>query len=283
MKKFFITIWDVIAILLLVVISQIIAGLQIPALTDNHIYTLIKTDFLAPLIYGALFYLGFIYLRKKLYTNTLVIHWPPKFRLRYFIYAFLLIMVIVIGWLFVGVRVVQPNLNQYLFLQNAISLVFADTLVAPFVEEITFRGVIFGQVAKQYNIKIGLGVSAVLFGLVHLLNGELNFLSAVQLVVSGTLMGLLLGVIYYYEKSIWANYTVHAIYNLFWGIFPVQQGITHDWPIQYIFSSKQQLLTGGQYGMDCSLPNIVGYLMMILLMCFLIRKTLQCNSLENEI
>lgn len=50
MKKFFITIWDVITILLLVVISQIIAGLQIPALTDNHIYTLIKTDFLAPLI-----------------------------------------------------------------------------------------------------------------------------------------------------------------------------------------------------------------------------------------
>ena len=96
-------------------------------------------------------------------------------------------------------------------------------------------------------------------------------------------MGLLLGLIYYYEKSIWANYTVHAIYNLFWGIFPVQQGITHDWPIQYIFSSKQQLLTGGQYGMDCSLPNIVGYLMMILLMYFLIRKTLQCDALENEI
>ena len=108
--------------------------------------------------------------------------------------------------------------------------------------------------------------------MVHLLNGKLNLTSAIQLVVSGTLMEMLLGLAYFYEKSIWANYTIHACYNLFFGIFSFQIGVTHDWPIEFIFKTHNQLLTGGQYGMDCSLANIVGYVVLIFVVVYLIRK-----------
>lgn len=273
MKKFLLTCRDIIVILLLVVVAQIIAGIQTPGLMNNHAWTLIKTDFLAPLIYGSLFYLGFYWLKKKVYRNPFkAIQWPPQFKLRYFGYALGLIILIILGWLLVGVQVRTPRLNHYLFWQNMISAIFADALAAPFVEEIAFRGVILGQVARRYSVKAGLFVSALLFGLVHLLNGRLNWTSAIQLVVSGSLMGLLLGLVYLREHSIWADYTVHAVYNLFWDLFPIQQGITHDWPLQFITSTHNQLLTGGQYGTDCSLPNIVAYLLMGLVVLYLLKN-----------
>lgn len=273
MKKLLLTLRDIIILLLLVVLSQAIAGIQIPSLASNHPLNIVKTDIVAPLIYGALFYGGFVWLRGRVFNNRFAtISWPPRLYPRYLAYAFGLIFLITLGWLSVGIQVRYPRLDSYLFWQNAISLIFADTLTAPFVEEIAFRGVVLGQIAKRYNVKMGLLASSLLFGLVHLLNGRLNFFSACQLVIAGTLMGLLLGLIYLYEQSIWANYTVHAVYNFFWDLFPIQHSVTHDWPLQLIVHSHHQLLTGGQYGMDCSLVNTTAYALMCMIMIYLIKK-----------
>lgn len=156
---------------------------------------------------------------------------------------------------------------------NFISLISVDALTAPFAEEIAFRGVILEQLTRYFNRWTGIIGSALLFGLVHLLNGELTLTSALQLVLSGTLMGLLLALICVKEHSIWASYTVHACYNFIGDIIPAQVSITHDWPFELIFKNSHQLITGGQYGADCSLANVGAYLLMIIAIIYLFPKT----------
>lgn len=281
MKKLGITVRDVVVILLLVVVAQVIPQIVLglpqmfsPAIKNSHSYIL--TAFvLIPLCYLFLFYYGFVWLKKHLYHNdfnSITFHLKPRDGIRYFSYALLLIVLLLCGSFIAGLRLTTPVLNHWEFTQNLVSegLMF---FVPPFVEEVAFRGVIIEQVARQYNLITGVIVSSLLFGLVHLMNGALNFISAVQLILSGALMGCLLSLVYLYTGSIWANYIVHATYNLFFTIVPIQANVTHDWPFQLIFTSHSQLITGGQYGSDCSLAFNVAYLLMIVLFLYLLRST----------
>ncbi|WP_414467644.1 hypothetical protein [Ligilactobacillus saerimneri] len=43
--------------------------------------------------------------------------------------------------------------------------------------------------------------SALIFGAVHLMNGSLDWISAIQLVIAGTVMGMLLNTIYISKKK----------------------------------------------------------------------------------
>lgn len=278
MKKLWYVVRDVVVILLLVIIAQVIPQIvlglpqiALPALRTNHIYIL-TVFILAPLCYLLLFCYGFGWLKRHLYHNDFAaITLPVRIRGRYLGYSLLLIAFLLCGSFVAGLTLRTPPLNHWEFTQNLVSegLMF---FVAPFVEEVAFRGVIIEQAARQYNLVTGVIVSALLFGLVHLMNGPLNFISAVQLVLSGTLMGCLLALVYLYEDSIWANYTIHASYNLFFTIVPIQASVTHDWPFQLIFTSHNQLITGGQYGSDCSLAFNIAYLLMIGLFLYLLHQ-----------
>lgn len=74
-----------------------------------------------------------------------------------------------------------------------------------FVEEILFRGclqnVFIGLVKKPW---IGILLTAILFSAIHF--SWSGFLARVFL-------GLILGLLYYYSKSIWLSITVHALFN----------------------------------------------------------------------
>lgn len=280
MKKLMITFRDVVCILLLVIfaqfVSQLLLGLPqivIPSIKNNHICVLISL-ILVSLFYLLIFYCGFIWLNKHFYHNN----FSSTFRrlrlkdgIQYFGYAILMVMIMLCGSFIIGLHLVLPSLNYWNFMKNLFSegLMF---FVPPLVEEIAFRVVIIEQVARQYNLVTGVIVSSILFGVVHLMNGQLNFVSAIQLVLSGSLMGCLLSLSYLYSGSIWSNYIIHAFYNLFFTIVPVQNSITHDWPFQFIFISHNQLITGGQYGSDCSLSFNIAYLIMIALFFNLLRN-----------
>lgn len=278
LKKLWLSFRDIIVILLLVIIAQVIPQIVLglsqivaPGLRMNHVYIL-GAYTLMQLGYLVLFYYGFKWLKKNIYHYDFpAISFSMRFKGRYFGYAGLLIVLILIGSLISGLKVATTTLNHWEFTQN---LVFEGVLffVAPFVEEVAFRGVIFEQVARRFNTASGVVVSSLLFGLVHLMNGQLDWLSALQLVISGFLMGCLLSLAYLRERSIWASFTMHATYNLFFTLVPIQASISHDWPFQLIFTSHHQLITGGQYGADCSLAFSIAYLLMIGLFLILIKK-----------
>ena len=64
---------------------------------------------------------------------------------------------------------------------------------------------------------------------------------------------------------------LHATYNLVTTLVPVQVKASHDWPFQLVFTSHSQLVTGGQYGADCSLVNVMAYLVIIAWLVVMIR------------
>lgn len=259
MKNFLLTVRDILLILFLTLFSMIVSGLWLPAWEINA-FMLPLHYLLAPAIQLAIFIPGFHFLKKRLFHDSYdTISWPPRMRRHYFLYALLLLFLCYTGAFLSGLTVSVPMIDPYLVAQNAASLPGAF-IVAPFIEETVFRGVILTQTARRFGLTAGMIVSSVLFGAAHLMNGSLGLLSAIQLILGGTLMGLLLSVLYVKEGSIWANVTVHALYNAILSLLPISTLEMSDWPIQLILNQRNPLLTGGEYGIDCSIINLIAYM-----------------------
>jgi membrane protease YdiL (CAAX protease family) len=77
-------------------------------------------------------------------------------------------------------------------------------LIAPFIEEMVFRGVFLRSFLHLYSPRRAIVLSALLFGLAHL--------NIYQFVVASTL-GLLSGWLYYATGSLWPAILEHAVYN----------------------------------------------------------------------
>lgn len=79
-------------------------------------------------------------------------------------------------------------------------------VLIPIFEEIFFRGVIFGFLRDNFKLPIALIVQALVFGIAHgnLVQGTYAFI-----------LGLFLGIVFYYTDSLFASITAHITYNLF--------------------------------------------------------------------
>lgn len=271
MKRLIRTTVDILTILVFMVLCMMFSSVWIKSWNVNQI-ALPLHYLIAPFIELILFFWGFRFLKKRVFHDQFTsVFFPPKFRLRYFGYALGLMALCGVGILIIGGDLVYPKMDNYLFAQNIATDVGA-ILIAPLIEETVFRVVILTQVAKRYGVTTGIVVSSLLFGAIHLLNGELNFSSAIQLVVSVMLMGVVLSVVYVKENSVWADYTVHALYNGISSIIAVGISTTNDWPIQYILNTHNQLITGGEYGVDCSLVNIIAYVVVIVAVLVIVKR-----------
>ena len=76
-------------------------------------------------------------------------------------------------------------------------------IVAPIVEEIFFRGIVFQKLGLNKNIQQGLLLSAILFAVVHF---RFDFLSL-------CLGGIILGTLYYRTKQLATAIVCHFVYN----------------------------------------------------------------------
>lgn len=81
-------------------------------------------------------------------------------------------------------------------------------VVAPIVEEIVLRGVVYNQIESTTNNYTAIIVSALLFGLIHITAG------GATLAVGAFLIGLILAYIYARTKSLWVCIIAHSIANL---------------------------------------------------------------------
>lgn len=82
--------------------------------------------------------------------------------------------------------------------------VIALCLIAPFVEEMLFRGIFLRSFLRIYSPGRAIVLSSLLFGLAHL--------NVYQFVVASTL-GVLSGWLYYATGSLWPAILEHAVYN----------------------------------------------------------------------
>jgi hypothetical protein len=76
-------------------------------------------------------------------------------------------------------------------------------VLAPFAEELVFRGILLQRWATKWGLRWGVIASSALFGLLHINNP-----------VGLTLFGLVMGLLYVQTRSLWVPIACHGLNNL---------------------------------------------------------------------
>ena len=134
-------------------------------------------------------------------------------------------------------------------------LIFVAGLQAGFLEELIFRGILFRFLEQFGGSWFALGLTAALFGGVHLSNENATTIGALGIAVSA---GLLLGGASMLARSLWLPVALHAGWN-------VAQGLVWDVPVSgnqvdgmvEAHHSGPVLISGGMFGVEASVVAMV--------------------------
>jgi membrane protease YdiL (CAAX protease family) len=141
-------------------------------------------------------------------------------------------------------------------------------------EELWFRGYIMKLIEKNNGKKMAIILSAVVFSLLHMLNikPEYNAFDIILKIFNGILVGIMFALIMYKSNSIWSAVIVHIFWNA------LTTGIIHVGIIEseialfnYIPEKDLNIITGGNIGLEVSLPATIGYIIVIIL-CIIKKK-----------
>lgn len=110
--------------------------------------------------------------------------------------------------------------------------VLALLVSAPVVEEFVCRGILIPKLEKSFSPLVAIVISAVLFGIMHLMAGGW------MLAVGATLMGMVLGLIYVRTGSLWVVIVAHAFANLPDFILPLfgELNVWVRWGLTVVFA-----------------------------------------------
>jgi CAAX protease family protein len=113
----------------------------------------------------------------------------------------------------------RPNqLDQFQFVLSEGPLAFAALLIgaaviAPFVEELFFRGFLFGIYRRRQPLWLAYVVSSVLFTILHLEPNRMNLQQMAGLSVGILVLAVLLAWVYQHTGSLYPGMIAHAINN----------------------------------------------------------------------
>ena len=88
---------------------------------------------------------------------------------------------------------------------DSILYVIALCFVVPVSEEMTFRGVVFGQLRREFGPWVSVLISAVLFGIMHGISVHIGY---------AIVCGIIIAACYHLTDSIIAPILLHAIFNI---------------------------------------------------------------------
>ena len=159
-------------------------------------------------------------------------------------------LVILVIYLLGGYTIVSINPVNYIL--PGLLIAFSSGII----EEVLFRGIIFRIINEKWGSIIALAISAILFGVVHLMNKNSSLYSAVAIAIEA---GILLGACYLYSGNLWLPIGLHFGWNfaeadLYGGV--LSGNIINKTLITAKFTGSQYL-TGGDFGPENSLPSII--------------------------
>jgi len=99
-------------------------------------------------------------------------------------------------------RQMKTPLQQTLFFATA-------CVLAPMIEELTFRVFLFNALTRYVSLPAAIVVSGVIFGIVH--SASLSQLLTVSVPLA--IGGMVLAYVYARTRSYWASVTTHALFN----------------------------------------------------------------------
>ena len=131
-------------------------------------------------------------------------------------------------------------------------------------EEVATRGWLLTRIAARTNLPLAIAISSSLFGILHLGNAGVTFLSVLNIILDGVLAGLL----FIYTDSIWLVVAQHGTWNYVQGNllgFQVS-GTGADASIfSFTMGSGPDWLTGGEFGAEGSIITTLVLLLSVLI------------------
>jgi membrane protease YdiL (CAAX protease family) len=129
-------------------------------------------------------------------------------------------------------------------------------LVSGFYEETLFRGLLLRQIERLGGTWIALAITAGLFGLLHIINPDATWLGAIGIVFEA---GILLGAAYLVTRRLWLAVGLHAAWNFTqaWVFSVPVSGTGRTIGLINTRRIGPEWLTGGDFGLEASLPAIV--------------------------
>lgn len=188
--------------------------------------------------------------------------------------AFIMPAIVVVGLLMTAGHWDNPEMDGAQIADSITTSVFVAGLAVGAVEEAVFRGVIMKALEMRWNKAVAVIVPSVTFGAVHLLNGKLSLVSFIQLLVAGSIVGILFSLVTYESGSIWSAAFMHSIWNMCMasGILNIYTEPADNYIFNYVLESKSPLITGGEFGAEASVISIGAYLIFTVIAVILLRK-----------
>ena len=146
-------------------------------------------------------------------------------------------------------------------------------------EEVATRGWLLTRIAARTNLPLAIVISSSLFGILHMGNAGVTFLSVLNIILDGVLAGLL----FIYTDSIWLVVAQHGTWNYVQGNllgFQVS-GTGADASIfSFTMGSGPDWLTGGTFGAEGS---IITTLVLLLSLVIVYRLGERKERVDNEL
>lgn len=175
-------------------------------------------------------------------------------------------LTILVVSLFGDFKILAVNPFSYMIIPFTVAFTVA------IFEEILMRGIIFRIAEQKLGSYIALFISAMLFGLFHIVNPGSTFISGLCVVAAG----FLFGVAYIYTRNLWFPIAIHFSWNFMQsGVFGVvTSGNENTSSLLTTELSGNTLITGGGFGTEASLQTLLLYLTATLLLLLLSRNKL---------
>ena len=188
--------------------------------------------------------------------------------------AFIMPAIVIFGLLMTAGHWDNPEMDGAQLVDSITTSVFVAGLAVGAVEEAVFRGVIMKALEMRWNKVVAVIVPSALFGAAHALNGKLSLVSFIQLLVAGSIVGILFSLVTYESGSIWSSAFMHAIWNMCMasGILNIYTEPMDNCIFNYVLETKNVLITGGEFGAEASVVSIGAYLIFTVVAVILLKK-----------
>ncbi|RHW39054.1 CPBP family intramembrane metalloprotease [Neobacillus notoginsengisoli] len=198
----------------------------------------------------------------------------PKIEVKWLVCAFVLPIAVIALLVSTPGEFVYNDIKAGEAIKNVIAAIFVAGFAAGVVEEMAFRGVIMKTLEMRWGKGVAIVVPSVIFGLLHAIGSNLHALDLLMLFVGGTSVGIMFSLIVYQSGSVWNSAIVHGVWNcmMIGNVLTIGPSNNENSIFSYILSSESTLLTGGKFGVEVSIVAILGYLFVITLILYSMKK-----------
>jgi len=128
-------------------------------------------------------------------------------------------------------------------------------LIAAFVEELVFRGVLFRILEESLGSWLALALSALVFGVLHAFNHGATWVSTLAIALEA---GVLLAAVYMFSRRLWTCIGLHCAWNFAeGGVFGAQVSGSKASGLLASRFRGPDILTGGDFGPEASVVAVL--------------------------